>query len=50
MKKVKGKVVISKESSLVVDGDAYLENIYLDGSLLISGNGTFKDITINDSP
>eukprot|EP00929_Paragymnodinium_shiwhaense_P092110 TRINITY_DN5199_c0_g1_i2.p1 TRINITY_DN5199_c0_g1~~TRINITY_DN5199_c0_g1_i2.p1 ORF type:complete len:601 (+),score=183.93 TRINITY_DN5199_c0_g1_i2:55-1803(+) len=46
--RVKGKVTISKKSALVVDGSVTLENFKLDGAAKVSGEGTCKDVTVEN--
>jgi hypothetical protein len=47
--KLKGKLFVSEMSTLVLNGDLTLEgNIKVDGVLKLSGNGIYKDITVED--
>merc|ERR550532_2836008 len=47
--KVKGKVRISKRSSLVLDGDVTLDSLELDGALACTGAGTLKDKVVKNA-
>lgn len=47
--KIKGKVRISKKSTLVLDGsDIIIDGLDLDGSLWVQGQGTLKDKTVKN--
>eukprot|EP00928_Gymnodinium_smaydae_P007346 TRINITY_DN12650_c0_g2_i1.p1 TRINITY_DN12650_c0_g2~~TRINITY_DN12650_c0_g2_i1.p1 ORF type:complete len:664 (-),score=127.84 TRINITY_DN12650_c0_g2_i1:95-2086(-) len=47
--KLKGKIRISKKSSLVLDGDVTVDGLDLDGALKISGGGVLKNKVVKNA-
>merc|ERR1712032_359339 len=47
--KVRGKIRISRRSSLVLEGDVVVDGLDLDGALKVSGNGEFKSQTVHNA-
>merc|ERR1719203_1153127 len=47
--RVKGKVIISARSALVLEGDVVLNGLELDGALEISGTGEVKDRAVTNA-
>jgi len=47
--RIKGKVKISKRSSLVLAGDITLDGVDIDGSLKVTGNGVLKDKIVKNA-
>jgi len=46
--KVRGKIRISRRSSLVLEGDVVVDGLDLDGALKVCGNGEFKSQTVHN--
>merc|ERR1712178_462583 len=47
--KVKGKVRISKKSTLVIEGPTTIDGLDLDGAVTFKGSGTHKDTVVKNS-
>jgi len=47
--KVQGKVRISKRSSLVLEGNASIDGLDLDGALIVAGTGVLKDKVVKNA-
>jgi len=47
--KVRGKIKISKRSSLVVEGDVVIDGLDLDGALELSGTGDLRGLTVQNA-
>lgn len=46
--RIKGKLNVSLNSTLVLEGEIFLKDVEVDGILKLTGNGTFENISIKD--